>query len=258
MKYQKPLVSIIMNSHNGDQHLSQSINSILKQTYKNWELIFWDNSSFDKTREKLKKIKDKRIKYFFSKKFNTLYKSRNLAIRKAKGKYVCFLDVDDQWRKSKISDQVEKLEKKNEFFIYSNFTINKKLKKKNNLRIKNKLPEGKISQKLLDDYFLGIITVMLKRSIFKKFKFNEKYDIIGDFDLFIRLSLKYKFLSIQKPLSIYNIHGENLSLKKIHKYINELQNWIKVKEKVLPAYLDLKKLKLYLIKLKIKRMIKTA
>ncbi len=112
MKYQKPLVSIIMNSHNGDQHLSQSINSILKQTYKNWELIFWDNSSFDKTREKLKKIKDKRIKYFFSKKFNTLYKSRNLAIRKAKGKYVCFLDVDDQWRKSKISDQVEKLEKK--------------------------------------------------------------------------------------------------------------------------------------------------
>ena len=50
MKYQKPLVSIIMNSHNGDQHLSQSINSILKQTYKNWELIFWDNSSFDKTR----------------------------------------------------------------------------------------------------------------------------------------------------------------------------------------------------------------
>ena len=130
MKYQKPLVSIIMNSHNGDQHLSQSINSILKQTYKNWELIFWDNSSFDKTREKLKKIKDKRIKYFFSKKFNTLYKSRNLAIRKAKGKYVCFLDVDDQWRKSKISDQVEKLEKKNEFFIYSNFTINNKLKKK--------------------------------------------------------------------------------------------------------------------------------
>ena len=99
---------------------------------------------------------------------------------------------------------------------------------------------------------------MLKRSIFKKFKFNEKYDIIGDFDLFIRLSLKYKFLSIQKPLSIYNVHGENLSLKKIHKYINELQNWIKVKEKVLPAYLDFKKLKLYLIKLKIKRMIKTV
>ena len=99
---------------------------------------------------------------------------------------------------------------------------------------------------------------MLKRSIFKKFKFNEKYDIIGDFDLFIRLSLKYNFLSIQKPLSTYNIHGENLSLKKIHKYINELQNWIKVKERTLPNYLNFKKLKLYLIKLKIKKMITNA
>ena len=255
MKSKKPLVSVIMNSHNGDQYLNKSINSILNQSYRNWELIFWDNCSFDKTREKLRKIKDVRIKYFYSKKFYTLYKSRNLAIKKAKGKYVCFLDVDDQWKKSKISEQVKKLEKKGEFFIYSNYKINNKIKKKNNLRLKGRLPEGNISQKLLDDYFLGIITVMLKRSIFNKFRFNEKYDIIGDFDLFIRLSLKYNFLTVQKPLSIYNIHGENLSLKKIHKYINELQNWIKVKEKILPAHLNLKKLKLYLIKLKVKKMV---
>ena len=256
MKGKRPLVSIIMNSHNGDQYLYKSINSILKQSYKNWELIFWDNCSFDKTKEKLGKIKDERIKYFYSKKFNTLYKSRNLAIKKAKGKYVCFLDVDDQWEKSKISEQVKKLEKKREFFIYSNYQINNKLKTKKKLRFKGRMPEGKISQKLLDNYFLGIITVMLKRSIFKKFKFDEKYDIIGDFDLFIRLSLKYKFLTVQKPLSTYNIHGENLSLKKINTYINELQNWIKDKEKMFPAHLSLKKLKLYLIKLKIKKLVK--
>ena len=52
MKGKRPLVSIIMNSHNGDQYLHKSINSILKQSYKNWELIFWDNCSFDKTKEK--------------------------------------------------------------------------------------------------------------------------------------------------------------------------------------------------------------
>ena len=227
MKCSTPLVSIIMNSHNGEKFLNYSIKSILNQKYKNWELIFWDNFSTDKTKEKIKKIKEKRIKYFFSNKFNSLYKSRNLAIKKAKGKYICFLDVDDYLKKNKIKDQVLKIEEKKGFFIYSNFTTNNKIKKKSYLRMKSLLPEGKISQRLLDDYFLGISTVMLKRSIFKKYKFNEKYNIIGDFDLFIKLSLKYNFLSVQKSLSIYNIHGNNLSIKKIQSHITDLKNWIK-------------------------------
>lgn len=122
--------------------------------------------------------------------------------------------------------------------------------------MKSFLPEGIISQQLLDDYFLGISTVMIKRSIFKKYKFNEKYNIIGDFDLFIKLSLKYEFLSIQKSLSIYNIHGNNLSVKKIQLYITELQNWIEYNERVIPRSLNLNKLRFYLIKLKIKKLLK--
>ena len=122
--------------------------------------------------------------------------------------------------------------------------------------MKSLLPEGKISQRLLDDYFLGISTVMLKRSIFKKYKFNDKYNIIGDFDLFIKLSLKYNFLSVQKSLSIYNFHGNNLSIKKIQSHITELQNWIKNNKRVLPSNLNLNNLKLYLIKLKIKKLLK--
>ena len=127
--------------------------------------------------------------------------------------------------------------------------------KKKRLR-KNYLPEGYISQNLLDDYFLGIITTMIKRSIFKKYRFNEKYNIIGDFDLFIRLSFKYKFLAIQKSLSTYNIHGNNLHLQKIQLYINELQHWIKDNEKVIPKKFNLTKLKIYLFRLKIKKALK--
>ena len=168
MKGKRPLVSIIMNSHNGDQYLQKSINSILKQSYKNWELIFWDNCSFDKTKEKLGKIKDERIKYFYSKKFNTLYKSRNLAIKKAKGKYVAFLDVDDQWEKSKISEQVKKLEKKREFFIYSNYQINNKLKTKKKLA-KVKGREKGIGLQIAKFLIKKIIKVHLIKEIKKKF-----------------------------------------------------------------------------------------
>ena len=86
-------------------------------------MIFWDNKSTDKSYQILSKIKDKRIKYFLAK-ITSLYKARNLAIAKAKGKYICFLDVDDWWAKNKLSTQVNLIkEKKGTNFVYSNFYI---------------------------------------------------------------------------------------------------------------------------------------
>ena len=62
---QKPLVSVIMNCHNGDKYLEEAIKSVIKQTYKNWEIIFWDNNSTDKSAEIVNSFKDDRIKYFY-------------------------------------------------------------------------------------------------------------------------------------------------------------------------------------------------
>ena len=64
MPTNKPLISVIMNCHNGQTFLRESLNSLLLQSYKNWELIFWNNNSSDETYSILKKFKDKRIKYF--------------------------------------------------------------------------------------------------------------------------------------------------------------------------------------------------
>ena len=73
LKPKRPLVSIIMNCHNGSQFINRSVKSIRKQKYKNWELVFWDNNSTDKSKQVIKKIKDKRIKYFFSKKTSIIF-----------------------------------------------------------------------------------------------------------------------------------------------------------------------------------------
>ena len=96
------IVSVIMNCHNGDKYLKKSISSILKQSYKKWELIFFDNQSNDKSIEIISSFKDKRIKIFKSKKYLKLYEARNEAIKKAQGKYICFLDTDDWWTPKKI------------------------------------------------------------------------------------------------------------------------------------------------------------
>ena len=84
----KPIISIIMNCYNGELYLKQALKSILNQTYQNWELIFWDNMSTDASAKIFKSVKDKRFKYFLSKKHDLLYAARNKAISKSKGKFL--------------------------------------------------------------------------------------------------------------------------------------------------------------------------
>ena len=121
-----------MNCYNGEKYLRKSISSVIHQTYKNWELIFWDNMSLDNSKQILLNFKDKRIKYFKSKKFTSLYKARNMAIKKANGKFICFLDTDDWWSPDKLKEQINLvLKNKKANFIYSNFYIFDQNKKKN-------------------------------------------------------------------------------------------------------------------------------
>ena len=234
MSKKNPLVSVIMNCHNGEKYLKESIKSLMYQTYKNWELIFWDNSSFDNSKKIVKKFKDKRIKYFKSEKFQNLYHSRNLAIKKAKGKYVGFLDVDDLWEKTKLKKQMKYFsENQNIKIIYSNFFIINKIKKKKNIGYKHLLPVGFITQKILNNYSVGLVTTMLDKNIFKKYRFNSKYNIIGDFDFFIKISQKYKIGCIQSPLASYRVHDSNFSGKRIDLHIKELKDWLSINKKKL-------------------------
>ena len=107
----EPLVSILMNCYNGETYLRESLNSVINQTYKNWELIFWDNQSKDKSAEIFKNYNDHRFKYFYSKDHTTLYKARNLAIEKAKGDFIAFLDTDDLWDENKLKLQMYHFDK---------------------------------------------------------------------------------------------------------------------------------------------------
>ena len=98
-KIKKPLVSIIMNCFNGEKFLKKSLQSVLVQTFKNWELIFFDNRSTDKSLKIVKNFNDKRIKIVKSKKNLKLYHARNEAIKISRGKFIAFIDCDDWWKK---------------------------------------------------------------------------------------------------------------------------------------------------------------
>ena len=101
------LVSIIMPSYNTAKFISDSINSVLSQTYSNWELIIVDDCSSDNTDEIVSPfLSDKRIKYLKNEKNSGAAVSRNYALREAKGKWIAFLDSDDLWEKDKLQKQI--------------------------------------------------------------------------------------------------------------------------------------------------------
>ena len=124
-----PLISIIMNCYNGEKYLQEALDSVINQTYKNWELIFWDNQSTDKSVNIIHSYNDNRIKYFYSKKHTLLYEARNLAIEKSQGGYLAFLDVDDYWDLTKLEKQMLVFSKNPEVaIVYSNFSFKNEIK----------------------------------------------------------------------------------------------------------------------------------
>ncbi len=229
----EPLVSIIMNCYNGEKYLKAALKSAINQKYNNWELIFWDNRSKDNSKKILKSFNEKRFKYYFAKKFTSLYTARNLAIAKSKGKLISFLDVDDLWLPNKLILQVPLFKNKNVGVVYSKLLILNQSNNKKKVHIKNDLPEGNISRSIISNYSIGIITTVIRKNILSKIKkrFDDRFTHIGDFDFFIRLSKICKYRAVQIPTAIYRAHGNNLTTIEKDKAIKEFEIWLSENKK---------------------------
>ncbi|EGQ9770503.1 glycosyltransferase family 2 protein [Vibrio alginolyticus] len=108
MEHQSKLVSIIMPTYNSTDTVVESIQSVLSQTYKNWELIIVDDRSTDNTWQVIQTYADKydNIRVYQNKENLGAGASRNFAIEKAKGRFIAFLDSDDLWTEDKLSEQI--------------------------------------------------------------------------------------------------------------------------------------------------------
>ncbi len=116
-------ISVIVNCYNGEKYLDICISSIINQTYKNLEIIFFDNFSSDNSKQIIDKYDDKRIKYFHSHKKISLYQARNEAIKKSSGELIAFLDVDDWWDENYLLSKKEFLNDSSYDYFYSNVQL---------------------------------------------------------------------------------------------------------------------------------------
>jgi len=219
------LISIIINCHNGAAFLKDCLLSIKRQTYKNFEVIFWDNASNDNSKIIFLSLKDSRFKYFYKKKKTNFYKAKNLALKKTKGDFITFIDTDDMWDNNKLKIQLSEFKNTNLGVVYSNILL-QKINGSKKLLFREKLPSGMICESFYKNYYPTILSAMVKKNILK-IKFNEKYDHIGDFDFFFRLSKIVEFKAINMPLGIYRVHENNLSKLNRIKEVKEMEYWIK-------------------------------
>lgn len=115
------LISIVMPSYNTDKFIKDAIQSVVSQTYKNWELIIVDDCSDDNTLEVVRGFNDKRIRLFIAKKNCGAAKCRNKALYEAKGRWIAFLDSDDVWFPDKLGKQISFMKKRNIHFSYTKY-----------------------------------------------------------------------------------------------------------------------------------------
>ncbi|WP_321491596.1 glycosyltransferase family 2 protein [uncultured Desulfobacter sp.] len=210
----QPLVSVIMNCLNGEKYLREAIDSVYAQSYQNWEIIFWDNVSSDKSAE-IAQGYDEKLKYFRGETTISLGAARNLALEKANGELIAFLDCDDLWMPDKLQKQVPLFNQPAVGLVFSNsINFNDKGQARKNYRGWQP-PSGNIFRQLLSGYFLSILTVVVRRSAIDDLEewFEPEFVFAEEADLFLRICYQWNAEYIDDVLAKRREHKDGWTWK---------------------------------------------
>lgn len=213
----QPSVSVIIPTYNRASLLKESVQSVLSQTFKDFEIIIINNYSNDNTLEVVNSFNDNRIKIINYKNNGIIAKSRNQGLMHSSGKYISFLDDDDLWRSDKLEIQIKYLELNPEIdIVYSNAAIIDEHNNRKGLLINPKQAKsGRVFLELLKDPFVAVLTVLMRRRIFEiNGLLNEDVSMRAaeDYEYWLRASLKFNFGYIDMPLALYRVHFQGASM----------------------------------------------
>ena len=219
------LVSVIINCFDSDRYLRHAINSVISQTYSNWEIIFWDNQSTDKSAEIVKSYNDDRIRYFYAPVHTALGEGRNLALQKAKGEYVSFLDCDDWYTPDRIEKTLKGFTGRKIGLVYTNgYTY---MEDKDQLKVfyKKNQPTGLVLNAWLESYNVMIPSVMFRRDLIEKFdiSFDKNFSMIEEYDFFLKIGLYSSVNYCSDRLCFWRMHKDSLTWKNHDNFEVELR-----------------------------------
>ena len=213
------LVSIIMPSWNTGRFIAESIECVINQTYKDWELLIVDDCSTDDTDEVVSRyLTDSRIKYLKNEKNCGAALTRNRALREARGEWIAFLDSDDLWMPEKLERQIQFMVENG---YYLSFTEYDKIDEEDKpLHILVSGPDVVNRRRMYNYDYIGQLTMMYSA---KHFGLIQIKDIKKNNDYAIRLQLYKKPGAeahlLKENLARYRVRGKSLSHDKLSKKI---------------------------------------
>ncbi|PXW92011.1 teichuronic acid biosynthesis glycosyltransferase TuaG [Streptohalobacillus salinus] len=215
MSINEALVSIVMPAYNCEKYVVEAINSILAQTYRNWELLVLDDGSKDNTLRIIEDFSqnDSRIKALPNGKNMGVSATRNRGIELASGEWIAFLDSDDMWEPEKLEKQFEIVDKEAAEFLFTGSSyINEEGEPYKGIF---KVPEKITYKKLRNQNVISCSSVLVKRKYFEHIKM-EKDKMHEDYAVWLRiLKIGVTAFGVNEPLLIYRISRNSKSGNKI-------------------------------------------
>ena len=207
-----------MPAYNSSHYISESIESVLNQSYENWELLIIDDGSTDSLKDTiLDFLSDERIKYIYQDNSGVTV-ARNKGISLSSGEYMAFLDSDDMWTNDKLSRVISAFEEpsnENVGIIHSSYYTFSEDISKTSLAAKY----SRYNDSALDSLYvlnnIGTLTAVLRKSVIDDVGvFDESFLGAEDWDLWLRIIEKYSVRLIDEPLAFYRVHNMGLSKNK--------------------------------------------
>ena len=207
-------VSVIMPNFNCGNFIEETINSVINQTYKNWELLIVDDCSTDNSVEVIKKLQaaDERIKLFINEKNSGCAAARNRAMREATGKWIAFLDSDDLWTPDKLEKQLNFMTENGYKFSYTAYEHIDENSTPMNIRVTG---PGNLSKRKMFHYcYLGCLTAMYDTSELGVVQIpDEIANGENDYAIWLKVVKKHKCYYIPEILAKYRVRSNSLSHK---------------------------------------------
>jgi glycosyltransferase involved in cell wall biosynthesis len=224
----KIVVSVVINCYNGEKYLKQAIDSVLNQSFSDFELIFWDNQSTDNSASIVLSYDDNRIKYFFSDSHDILGMARNKAIEKSLGEFITFLDCDDYWLPNKLKSQIEIMNSGDYVLSYAGVLI-----VDNNMNeIVNLYPahlNGYRFNDLLGNFDINMATPIIRRQSLLDYGLNFDSQIYAseEVNLFLKLAYYGNISSSSETLAVIRSGYNGLTQKSLKFWYKDLETTIK-------------------------------
>lgn len=210
------LVSIIIPVYNAERFIEETVETVINQTYTNWELLLIDDCSTDKSESIIIDLakKDKRIKHYKNSINSGAAISRNNGIKNSQGKYICFLDADDKWKNKKLEKQIEFMKEKNCEFSFTNYEFADENCVPNGKKVV--VPDTITYKQALKNTTISTITVMFNMSKLSKEDIYMPNVPSEDTATWWKVLKKVEFAyGIKEELSYYRRLSGTLSSNKI-------------------------------------------